>query len=245
VRASSRLQCTAKPACAARLIVATSLAVTAAPALGQVGAVLSAYSDERFRGYSLSDGRPVGILDLSYDDARGFYGALSGSVVASREGLRPLSATVNGGYARRLGSRFTGDAGVIHSQYSHYSGLASGRSYTEIYAGLSGKQVGTRLSASPDYVGTAGWTLHGEINGHFDVTPTLLADGAFGALLPIGGGAYSGSSRLQWDARVGVTQRLGPVSLHAALTSRAKGPDIYAGRTHRRTALVFGVSAAL
>jgi uncharacterized protein Gcw-chp len=207
--------------------------------------VVSAYSDERFRGFSLSDGRPVAILDLSYDDAAGFYGALSRSVVASREGLRPLSATVNGGYARRLGSRFTGDFGVIHSRYSHYSGLASGRAYTEVYAGVSGRDVGTRLSISPDYVGTAGWTAHGEVNGHFDLTPTLLADCALGALLPIGGGAYSGSSRLQWDARVGLTQRLGPLSLHAALTARAKGPDIYAGRAHRRTALVFGVSTAL
>ena len=217
----------------------------AAPAVAQVGTVVSAYSDQRFRGYSLSDGRPVAILDLSFDSSNGFYGALSGSVVASREGLRPLSGTVNAGYARRLGSRFTGDVGVIHARYSHYSGLASGRAYTEVYGGLSGKHVGTRLSVSPDYVGTAGWTVHGEINGHFDVTPTLLADGALGALLPVGGGAYKGSSRAQWDARVGLTRRLGPISLHAALTARAKGPDIYAGRNHRRTALVVGVSTAL
>jgi hypothetical protein len=207
--------------------------------------VVSVYSDERFRGYSLSDARPVGILDLSYDDERGFYGALSGSVVASDEGLRPLSATVNAGFARRLGSRFTADVGVIHSRYSRYSDLASGRAYTEIYAGVAGKQVGTRLSISPNYVGAGGWTAHGEVSGHFDITHVLLAEGAVGALLPIGGGAYSSSSRVQWDARIGLTQRLGPLSLHAALTSRAKGPDIYAGRRHHRTALVLGVSTAL
>ena len=217
----------------------------AAPALAQVGLVGSIYSDERFRGYSLSDGRPVAILDLSYDAANGFYGALSGSVVASREGLRPLGLTVNAGYARRLGSRFIGDLGIIHSRYSHYSGLAAGRAYTEVYAGVSGKHVGTRLSVSPDYVGTAGWTAHGEINGHVDITPRLLLDGALGALLPVGGGAYRGNSHAQWDARVGLAQRVGPLTLHAALTARARGPDIYAGRNHRRTALVIGVSAAL
>lgn len=210
-----------------------------------MGAVASVYSDERFRGYSLSDGRPVGLIDLSYDDASGVYGALSGSVVASREGLRPLGVTVNAGYARRIGTRFTGDVGVIHARYSHYSGLASGRSYTEVYAGLSGKQVGARLSVSPNYVGTAGWTMHGEINGHFDLTPTLRADGALGALLPVGGGAYRGSSRLQWDARVGLSQRIGPISLHAALTTRGKGPSIYADGRHRRAALVIGISTAL
>jgi hypothetical protein len=216
-----------------------------AAATAQLGAAISLYSEERFRGYSLSDGRPVGILDLSYDAANGLYAALSASLAASREGLRPLGATVNAGYARRLGSRLTGDLGIIHSRYSHYSGLASGRSYTEVYAGVSGKHVGTRLSLSPDYVGTAGWTVHGEFNGRFDLTPRLIADGGVGALLPVGGGAYKGNSRPQWDARVGLTQRVGPVSLHAALTARARGADIYARRNHRRTALVVGVSTAL
>jgi hypothetical protein len=211
----------------------------------QVGAVASVYNDERFRGYSLSDGRPVGILDLSYDDPGGLYGALSGSVVASREGLRPLGLTMNVGYSRRLGTRLTGDVGVIHSRYSHYSSLASGRTYSEIYAGVAGKHVGARLSVSPDYVGTAGWTVHGEVNGHLDLTPRLIADGVLGALLPVGGGAYRGSSQLQWDARIGLTQRLGPISLRAALTTRGNGPDIYAGRDHRRTALVVGISTTL
>ena len=213
--------------------------------MAEVGAVASIYSDERFRGYSLSDGRPVAVLDLSYDDLRGFYGALSGSLVASREGIRPLGATVNAGYARPLNESLTADVGVIHSRYSHYSGLASGRTYSEIYAGLAGKQVGARLSVSPDYVGTAGWTVHGEVNGHLDLTQRLVADGVVGALLPVGGGAYRGSSRLQWDARIGLAQHLGPISLHAALTARGKGPDIYAGRGHRRTALVIGISTAL
>ena len=244
-RASSRLRWADNRVFAVRLIAGMSFAAAAAPTVAQVGAVASIYSDERFRGYSLSDGRPVGILDLSYDDPGGIYGAVSARIVASREGLRPLGLTVNAGYARRLGTRFTGDAGVIHSRYSHYSGLASGRSYTELYAGVSAGHVGTRLSISPDYVGTAGWTAHGEINGRLDIMPTLVADAALGALLPIGGGAYSGKARAQWDARLGLTQRFGPGSLHAALTARARGPDIYMGRAHRRAALVVGISSAL
>jgi uncharacterized protein (TIGR02001 family) len=244
-RASRRRRWAGNRGCVTSILAVIWLAAAASPGHARAGAVVSIYSDERFRGYSLSDGRPVGILDLSYDDPHGLYGALSGSLVASREGPRPLSATINAGYARRLGSRLTGDVGVIHSRYSHYSGLASGRSYTEVYAGLSGKQVGARLSVSPNYVGTAGWTMHGEINGHFDLTPTLRADGALGALLPVGGGAYRGSSRLQWDARVGLSQRIGPISLHAALTTRGKGPSIYADGRHRRAALVIGISTAL
>ena len=33
-------------------------------AMGQVGAVLSAYTDLRFRGLSLSDGQPVGLAEV-------------------------------------------------------------------------------------------------------------------------------------------------------------------------------------
>src|SRR5436190_194451 len=63
---------------------AAAFLLTASPATAQAGVAVSIFSDDRFRGYSLSDGRPVGILDLSYDAANGLYGALSGSVVATR-----------------------------------------------------------------------------------------------------------------------------------------------------------------
>jgi hypothetical protein len=218
----------------------------AVSATAQTGALISIYSDERFRGYSLSDGRPAAILDLSYDADDGLYGALSGSIVATRgEGLKPLSATINAGYARRLRPGLTGEVGIIHSRYSRYSGLATGRTYTELYAGISGKFVGSRLSISPDYIGKAHAIVHGEVNGHVDLTTALLVDGAVGILLPIGAHSYKTGAKGQWDARLGVAQRFGPVTLHAALTARGRGPDPYAGRRHGRTALVVGISAAL
>ena len=225
---------------------AAILAAVPVPAAAEVGTVVSAYSDLRYRGISLSDGRPVGILDLSYDASNGLYGALSGSVAATRhEGVKPLGIAVNGGYAKRIGRRLSGDIGIVHSRYSHYSGVASGRTYTEIYAGLSSKFVGTRLSLSPNYVGNAGWTLHGEINGHVDLTPSLYLDGELGALVPLGRYGTHASSRGVWDARVGLAQRVGRVSLHAAFSARGKGADVYGPPRHRRVALIVGVSSAL
>lgn len=229
-----------------RILIAVCFGAIAAPAAAQVGAVVSAYTDQRFRGYSLSDGRPIGILDLSYDAPNGIYAALSGSVVAARhEGLKGLGLALNGGYARRIGRDLTLDLGAIHSRYSRYSGVITGRSYTEIYAGLAGKIVGTRFSLSPNYIGPARWTLHGEINGHVDLTKDLLLDGAIGALVPLGNRTYQGAARSRWDARVGLAQRLGRLSLHAAFTARGKSPDIYANRRHGRTAIVLGISTAL
>jgi hypothetical protein len=123
--------------------------------------------------------------------------------------------------------------------------MASGRVYTEVYAGLAGKLVGARLSISPNYLGTPHWTLHGEINGHVDLSKRLLVDGEIGLLVPLGGGGYQGGSRPLLDARVGIARRMGPVTLHAAVTSRSGGADIYAGPGHGRTAVIIGISTVL
>src|SRR3954451_12073395 len=69
---------------AANSVAFVLAAAAPAPAAAQVGLVASTYSDQRFRGYSLSDGRPVGIIDLSFDRAGGFYADASGIVVAAR-----------------------------------------------------------------------------------------------------------------------------------------------------------------
>ena len=227
------------------IFITVWLSLGAAPAAAQVGAVVSIFSDDRFRGYSLSDGRPVAILDLSYDAPNGIYGTVSGSVVAARgEGARPLRLALNAGYARRLRSGLAADLGIVHSRYSRYSGVSSGRSYTEVYAGLSGKIIGGRLSLSPNYLGAAHWTMRGEINGHVDLTPKFLLDGEIGVLVHVGGG-YHDSSRSQFDARVGIARRIGPITLHAAVSARGAGPDIYAGGQHSRAGLILGVSSAL
>ena len=225
----------------------TAALVHSAPAVAaQVGVVVSAYTDERLRGYSLSDGRPVGIIDLSYDAPTGIYAAASGSIVAARDdGLKSLGLTLNGGYAKRISPRLTLDIGAIHSVYSRYSGLVGGRSYTEGYAGVSSKYVGVRLSISPNYIGSAHWTMHGEVNGHVDLTRTLLLDGSVGILTPIGSRGYTSGAHPQWDARMGLSQRLGPVTLHAAVTGRGHSSQIYVYPSRSRLALVLGISSAL
>jgi len=222
------------------------LAVLPTVAQAQVGAVVSVFSDDLFRGISFSDGRPVGVLDISYDARNGLYGAVSGSAVATaHEGAKLLGLTLNGGYASRFRSGLTADVGVIYSRYSHYSGIAEGRAYTEVYAGLAGRFLGARVSVSPNYLGAQEWTLHSEINAHLDFTPKLILDGEVGVLIPMSSARYNGESQARVDARVGLAQRVGPVTFHAALTTRSGRTEIYSGRGHNRTALVFGISSAL
>lgn len=227
----------------ARVLLAGASLTLSTGADAQAGALVSVYSDYRFRGVSLSDRRPVGIVDLSYDLTSGLYAALSGRFVAAEdEGVKPLGFVVNAGYATRLRPGMTADFGVVHSEYSHYSGLNSGRSYTEVYAGLSGKLIGARLSVSPDYLGHAQWTAYGEINGHLDLSTRTAIEAGIGALSGLDD-RYHGLSRPQFDARLGIDHRIGPVTLHAALTARGRD-YLYSARSHHPVALVIGASTA-
>lgn len=228
-------------------LIAGVLAFVAVPAAAeQIGAVVSIFSDDRFRGVSVSDGRPVGTLDLSYDASNGLYASLAGTLIATGdEGLRALSAAFDVGYAKRLHSGLTVDVGAYHSRYSHYSGLSSGRKFTEAYAGFSGRIVGARISVSPDYFGVPRWTAHGELDAHLDLSRNSSLEGRAGLLVPLSQESYEEDLHTQFDARLGIAQRTGPLTFHAALSGRSGSDEIYRRRGHGRLALVFGVSTTL
>ena len=188
----------------------------------------------------------MGIIDVSYDASNGIYAAASGLVVAARDvGLKGLGLTLNGGYAKAISPGLSLDIGALHSVYSRHSGLVGGRSYTEAYVGVSSKYVGARLSVSPNYIGPGSWTAHGEVDGHVGLTHTLLLDGSLGILTPIGSRSYQNGSHPQWDARIGLSQRVGPITLHAAVTGRGRSSQHYVYRDRDRVAVVLGISSTL
>jgi uncharacterized protein (TIGR02001 family) len=211
--------------------------------IAQASAAVSVFTDNRFRGYSLSDGRPVAILDLSYDHPTGLYGTVSGSVVASRgDGLRPLGLILNGGYAKRLSLGPTVDGGVTHSEYSTYSNRAAKRSYTEVYAGISGKLLTGRIYLSPDYLKHG--SLYGELNGNLPVGSKLHLSAHAGLLIPLRQAAYEPYGR-DVDWRIGLVRQFGPVSVQAGWTAVRPGHELYRYRYHHRDALVFGLTYSL
>jgi uncharacterized protein (TIGR02001 family) len=231
---------------AARPILFAAFVTIASPAAAQVGAAISVFSDDRFRGYSLSDGRPVGILDLSYDAPSGLYGALSGSFVLTRhDGLEPLGLQLNGGYARRLPSGLTLDLGIVHSNYSSYSSRGPGRSYTELYAGLGGKRLSSRIYVSPDYLGRGGWTLYSEVDANMPVARKLRISGHVGMLVQLEGRSNGEAYRPEFDWRLGIACNFGRATVNAAWTGTGPDHDLYQRRSHGRGALVAGVTFAL
>ena len=211
------------------------------PAKAQVSAAVSLFNDLRLRGYSISDGRPVGILDLSYDAPSGLYGALSGSVVASGgEGLKPLGLIVNGGYATQVSPRMSLDVGVTHSSYSKYSDRAAALSYTEFYAGVSGKLVSARLNISPDYV--KGGSAYGEVNGNWPLGKSLSATAHAGLVVPFRKAYPADRYSDDVDWRLGIARLVGPVSIQAAWSAVRPGKRSYRDRGHKRDALIVGLT---
>jgi len=223
-------------------LLASAVVTIAAPARAEVGAVISAYSDARFRGVSVSGGDPVAVLDLSYDDPSGAYAAASGTAVASG-GIRPLSLQLNAGYAKSLGD-LTLDFGVLQSNYSRYSTTVHGSAYTEVYAGLSRKNLTARVHLSPHYFGGGTWTLYGELNHALPLSRRLSLNSHIGMVIPLRTrGPADDYSQFDW--RVGLDQAIGRFALHAAVTG-ARGVRHYeSGGGGGRAALVVGVSFIL
>jgi uncharacterized protein (TIGR02001 family) len=210
----------------------------------EVGATVSAFSDLRFRSYSLSQGRPVAILDFAYDDPSGFYADAAGIGVFRRDGPEPLGLQLTGGYAKRLKSGTTLDFGITHSAYSRYSSAARGNSYTEIYAGVARGGLSSRIFLSPHYFESGRWSVYGEVNAHISPAQRWIVEGHVGVQVPLHA-SYGGRYQRQSDWRLGVTRELGRLSLHASWSAGAPGRDVYRGNAHSRSAVVLGASVAL
>jgi len=213
-------------------------------AQAQVGVVVSALSDARFRGVSISDGDPVGILDLSYDDPSGAYAAASGTLIASSHGIEPLSLQLNAGYARELSAGISADVGIVQSKYSRYSTTVHGSAYTEVYAGLTRNSLTARIHLSPHYFAAGSWTLYGEVNHALALSRRLSLSSHVGMLVPVRSGRDADPhGRIDW--RIGLDHQVGRFALHAAFTG-ARGLRHYEQQySHAGPALIVGASLIL
>jgi uncharacterized protein (TIGR02001 family) len=218
------------------------LLLSSAPAgAAELGTMASLSSSGWFRGYSTSAGHPVAWLDLSYDLTSGAYAGVSGSVLAEGSGVHGHALELYGGYARKISPALTLDLGAVHSTFSHYAALPGGRSYTEVYAGLSGKRLSGRLSVSPRYL-TGYATAYAEVNASAPVGGGFSLEGHAGLLKALSGG-YGEDPDLDW--RAGVTRRVHGFSLRADWVGGTPGRESYDDRTHKRSAIVVGISRGL
>ena len=194
------------------LSLAAGWAVGAA-AQAQVAAGLSLTTDYRLRGVSLSDRRGALAASLSDDLANGVY--FGGSAViedAPGSHLRVLGDFEYLGYARRLANGASWEVGVDNQHYSGYGPQSFDLHYSDIYAGVSVRNFGARLSYSPNYNGLDHNVLYAEANAVMRPADGWRVAGHVGVFTPLN--HWRGiSPRPRYDGRVDVIRSFGRTEL--------------------------------
>jgi uncharacterized protein (TIGR02001 family) len=124
---------------------------------------LSAVSDYRYRGITFSDLGPAAQAGLTYDDPKGWYAGAFGSTVRLAPPGRSnanFQAIVYAGYATRLPSGITVEAGGDYSAFAGSSDL----NYGEVFIGGAIENLNARFYYAPRYFGQAPRAIYGEIN---------------------------------------------------------------------------------
>jgi uncharacterized protein (TIGR02001 family) len=193
------------------------------------------------RGYSVSRGRPVGIVDLSYDDRSGVY--LNGSTFGALPngddpGLLGLIGDI--GYARRLNTNLSVDGGVTHSEYIYVGQYGHHIGYTEVYGGLTLRALSAHLYYSPEYL-RPGWkTLYTDLEGNFGAFADIRVNLHVGLLSYLSYPAAGPQLHNQHDWRIAASRQFGAFDVHAALSGGGPDPDFYDQKPHSKTAFVVG-----
>lgn len=240
----SRLSAADRRASATRLLVAIALIPLASPARAEIGASLIIASQDRFRGYSVSDGYPAATLSVSYDDAHGPYFEVSVMAAGTgSEGIKRYRFEENAGYALRIAGGPTIDAGIVHADYSGYRIYGRPAVYTEFYAGLVMGHVSTHLHYAPNYYQRGIAALYGDVDGSLDLMPGLRAIGHIG-LLSQTDGPREAAGRLTHDWSVGAVRDFGRLSVQASLVGGSSKRSFYGAAKHGSTALILAVTAA-
>ena len=218
-------------------------------------------SQYRYQGVDLSNGEPDGRIGLSYDHPSGAYGGASlivGNTVGV--GVQPLGYLGYLGFARQTAQGITWDVGLTNSDitlhlpatrsvYSDQTGRVVTHytrsysfDYTQIYAGLSRRDLSARLYLSPNYLGQGLTTAYLDLNEAVRPVDRLRLFLHAGALTPLGGSAGSNLDREHFDIGPGAAWefRHGEIQLSWA----AAGPQVYypVGYPQKRQVFVLSVT---
>jgi uncharacterized protein (TIGR02001 family) len=182
-------------------------------AQAQIGVGATVTSEYVARGMSLSQGRPVPQLRVDVDTGGWYAGALVARISPPDSDANMLLLAY-GGYARRLPSGLSWEAGALNSTFA---GAPEYR-YHEFYAGLAGERLAGRVYFSPSYYGDAS-TLYAEVNGTYPLRDRLALVGHLGLLRPLG--SAEEEARQHVDLRVGVSVNTGNWHVQFALLANA------------------------
>lgn len=227
------------------LVVAVALLPVASSARAQWNGQISIANDERWRGRSLSDGRPAATLSLGYDDRSGAYADAAATVAALPRGLDVVAVAVDAGYAWRSSGGRVIDLGVTRRAFRGTSAMPRDAGYTEVYAGLSGRSLSARLFYSPDYLQRGASSVYASLDGVVRPARAWRLLAHVGAMRFVGTLPRYVTERAHVDYSLGVARRIGRIDAQLAWTGGAPGSDFYRGRAHARRALTLAISLGL
>ncbi len=208
-----------------RWALAPLTALVATASLAQVSGTASLLSDDRFRGVSLTQGHFAAQLDVACDHPSGLYaGAFASNVEFDPAIGQEAQGIAYAGYARRLRSGWSLDAGAAYSDFSNDADYR----YWELHAGVASDTFSARLYFSPNYFGGSIHTVYAELNGSYRLTERFRAVGHAGLLQAFAGATdQSGGSHPHADFLAGVEYRMQPFSVQVARVFSDGASSIY------------------
>ena len=182
-----------------------ALLAIATDVLAQLSGTASAVSDYRYRGISLSGNKPAAQAGVNYDDASGWYaGAFASTAQSPVDGHRGVQAIFSTGYAARLPSGLSLEAGADYSVLT----AVSNYDYAEVFAGLAFGELSGRLYYSPRYFGRESKAVYAEVNFVHPLQDNVRLLAHAGALSAESdahqGYVYSSPTGPQFDGAAGV-----------------------------------------
>lgn len=220
------------------------LILISVPALAQTTFSLSVETDHRYRGRSLSDGRPVVAIAASHDIKDGIYTGVNAlATLTGKDRAGPLTAQLYVGIARNLNKDVSVDVGISGYHYTKRSSLNQNAEYFEVYAGLTRGQVSGYLRYSPNHLGTGTPVVYLDVNANAELAPEWTLVGHIGILTQsVGGPPRLGGRRVRYDTRLGITRTFGRFEVNSAVTFAGPNDEFFAGPWHGRSAFTLSAT---
>jgi uncharacterized protein (TIGR02001 family) len=223
---------------AAVLLAAAGACATAG---AQWGGTVAFTSDYRWRGQSLSDGRPSLRATLAFDDPEGWYAGASAAQVRLEPPRRGAEVLLYGGRTWPAGHALAAELGATARRFT----AAHAYDYAEVHAGLIGRAWNARLHVAPDYYGSGTGAAYAELNLSRPLAGPWSWFGHAGVLVRSAHPAPPGR-RSRADVRTGVAAAIGRYELQVSWVGvqRERTGAYDRAPVHRRSTLVLGASAA-
>jgi uncharacterized protein (TIGR02001 family) len=210
----------------------------------QISGDVSLLSDYRFRGESLTEGRPAAQASLAYDHASGlFLGALISNVHIEPT-ANGLGGQLYGGYARPFGDHKSWEVGAVTYLFPRPSAPPD-YDYSEVFVGVSINRFSARLYYSRDYFQTGSNAIYSELSTEQPLIEHVAVLGHLGYLQIDSPGRSASLERggSQLDFMVGISWNVLSFNFEFGLTGTGSRRDTCpAGTGHCNTAAVASIS---